>query len=406
MPDIDHGPSHRPAGHDAPPDLTRTGADPRQRLAEGPLAPARRVPIATILTVFGIAILLAALWAWSNLILLTFAAILIAIALRGGGRMMNRHLGISTRIGVLLTALLTVLVIVLLVQSVGPAISTQFNELLRSLPAAWEQVNDWLSTSSVGQFIERQLDPENAEAAAASGGQSGLPAVFGFLTGTITTVFGSLANMVLMITMAIFLALDGPNYRNGALRLVPIPHRPVARGIADEIGTNLGRWMAGQALDMLAVAILTGLGLWLLGMPLAMVLGLIAGLTNIIPYVGPFLSGVPAVLFALTQGFDMAVYVLLLFIFVQQFEGNVLLPLIQKYASDMPPVLTVMGIVAFGSLFGFAGIVLATPLVLVFMVLVRRIYIEGILGDRLPPPEDAADDEDAKQDHAADSPSA
>ena len=316
---------------------------------------------------------------------------------------MNRYLGINTRVGVLLTALVTVLILFLLVQGVGPAISAQFNELLRGLPAAWDQVNDWLSTSSVGQFIERQLDPENAEGAAAGGGQSGLPAVFGFLTGTITTVFGGVANMVLMITMAIFLALDGPNYRNGALRLVPIPHRPEAREITDELGTTLGRWMAGQALDMLAVAVLTGLGLWLLGMPLAMVLGLIAGLTNIIPYVGPFLSGAPAVLFALTQGFDMAVYVLLLFIFVQQFEGNVLLPLIQKYASDMPPVLTVMGIVAFGSLFGFAGIVLATPLVLVFMVLVRRIYVEGILGDTLPPPDDAQPEEDGR-DGAANSP--
>ena len=115
-------------------------------------------------------------------------------------------------------------------------------------------------------------------------------------------------------------------------------------------------------------------------------LGLIAGLTNIIPYVGPFLSGAPAVLFALTQGYDMAIYVLLLFVFVQQFEGNVLMPLIQKYASDLPPVLSVMGIVAFGSLFGFAGILLATPLVLVLIVLVKRVYIEGMLGDPPEPP--------------------
>lgn len=356
-------------------------------LAQGPLAPRRPVPLATILTVFGIGILLAALWAWSNLLLLTFAAILVAIALRGGGRLFNRYLGLNMKIGVLLTVLIVAIIIYVLLQSMGPALTAQFNELLRGLPAAWQQVSDWLDSSGFGKFIERQLEP--GQAGSGTGGNvatNGLPQVFGFLTGTITTVFGGLANVVLMITMAIFLALDAPTYRNGALRLVPIPYRPRAGFIADEIGVNLGRWMAGQAVDMLAVAIMTGLGLWLLGMPLAMVLGVIAGLTNIIPYVGPFLSGAPAVLFALTQGFDMAVYVLLLFLFVQQFEGNVLLPLIQKFASDLPPVLTVMAIVAFGGLFGFAGILLATPLVLVIMVLVQRIYVEGILGDAPEPP--------------------
>lgn len=370
----------QPKDHPTPPEKPTS-------LARGPLAPRHAVPIATILTVFGIAILLAALWSWSNLLLLTFAAILVAIALRGGGRLFKRFFGLSMKVGVLLTVLVVAIVIYLLMQSMGPALATQFNELLRGLPAAWQQVSDWLDTSSFGQFIERQLEP--AQDGGGNGGNAaanGLPQVFGFLTGTITTVFGGLANVVLMITMAIFLALDAPTYRDGALKLVPIPYRPRAGAISDELGVNLGRWMAGQAVDMLAVAIMTGLGLWLLGMPLAMVLGVIAGLTNIIPYVGPFLSGAPAVLFALTQGFDMAVYVLLLFLFVQQFEGNVLLPLIQKFASDLPPVLTVMAIVAFGGLFGFAGILLATPLVLVIIVLVQRIYVEGILGDAPVPP--------------------
>lgn len=360
--------------------------DRPDQLAQGPLAPRRPVPVATILMVFGLALLLAALWAWKSLLLLTFAAILVAIALRGGGKLIHRWTGISVKLGVVLTAILVILIAYLLIRSMGPSISAQFNELLRGLPAAWQQVSDWLANSNVGQFIERRLEPSASGGGGGEAAAGGLPGIFSFLTGTITTVFGSAANVVLMLTMAIFLALDGPAYRDGALRLLPIPHRPRGRFIADELDTSLGRWMAGQAVDMLAVALMTGLGLWLLGMPLAMVLGLIAGLTNIIPYVGPFLSGVPAVLFALTQGYDMAIYVLLLFVFVQQFEGNVLMPLIQKYASDLPPVLSVMGIVAFGGLFGFAGILLATPLVLVLIVLVKRIYIEGILGDAPEPP--------------------
>ena len=151
---------------------------------------------------------------------------------------------------------------------------------------------------------------------------------------------------------------------------------------ADELARALGRWMGGQALDMVLVALVTGLGLWLLGVPLALVLGLIAGLTNIIPVVGPFLSGIPAVLFAMTQGFDLAVWVAVLFVVVQQLEGNLLMPLIQRFAADLPPALTVLAILAFGSLFGFAGVVLATPLLLVSIILVKRIYVEDVLGDR------------------------
>ena len=191
-----------------------------------------------------------------------------------------------------------------------------------------------------------------------------------------------MANLVLLVTVAIFLALDAPMYRGGALRLVPLSYRARAGQIADELARALARWMGGQALDMVLVALVTGLGLWLLGVPLALVLGLIAGLTNIIPVVGPFLSGIPAVLFALTQGFDLAVYVALLFVVVQQVEGNLLMPLIQRYAADLPPALTVLAILAFGGLFGFAGIVLATPLLLVTIILVKRIYVEDVLGDR------------------------
>lgn len=340
------------------------------------------VPFATIVAVFAIGLLLAAIWTWSRVLLMGFAAVLVAIALRAGAAALNRRLGLGYKPGVLVTALATTGLFVALFMAAGPAVSKQFTELLGSLPEAWRQVENWLDGSSFGQFIERRID---AGGGAPSSGAttSSLPSIFGYLTGTITTVFGGLANIALMLTMAIFLALDAPTYRGGFLRLVPPGYRARSAGIVDECGVALGRWMGGQALDMLVVALLTALGLWLLGVPLAMVLGLIAGLTNIIPVVGPFLSGVPAVMFALTQGVDQAVYVALLFLVIQQIEGNILMPMIQKYAAHLPPVLTVLAIVAFGSLFGMFGVILATPLLLVSIILVQRLYVEDVLGDNL-----------------------
>lgn len=344
-------------------------SDPRPRLHPGPIA----VGLAAVLA-------LAAVWKWSNVLLLGFGAILIAIALRAGAAFLNRRAGLGFKPGVLLSALAAILVIAGIVAWAGPSISDQFRQLIGSLPDAWDQVEAWLGESSFGQFLERRI--ENAQEGGEGAQGTGIPSVFSYLTGTLTTVFGGVANVVLLVTVAIFLALDAPMYRGGALRLVPPSYRARAGRIADELARALARWMGGQALDMVLVALVTGLGLWLLGVPLALVLGLIAGLTNIIPVVGPFLSGVPAVLFALTQGFDMAIYVALLFVFVQQIEGNLLMPLIQRFAADLPPALTVLAILAFGSLFGFAGIVLATPLLLVSIILVKRIYVEDVLGDQ------------------------
>ena len=220
--------------------------------------------------------------------------------------------------------------------------------------------------------------------------------VFGVLRGTVNAVIGGIANLVLIITVAIFLALHPQPYIHGLLRLVPIVHRDHAAEILREIGDKLWSWLAGQSLDMLIVAVLTGGGLWLLDIPLALVLGIIAGLTNAIPFIGPFLSGVPAVLFSLTQGPRDAFYVLLLFIAIQQLEGNVIMPLIQRRAAGLPPVMTIFGVIVFGVLFGLPGILVAAPLMVVAMVLVQRLYIEGVLGDDLPDhvPDDKPEDGD------------
>lgn len=349
------------------------------------------VPFAAILTVFGLGLLVAAIWTWSNVLLMGFAAILVAIALRTTAAFGQRHLNIPLKPAVLLTVIAVSALFFALFSMTGPAVSQQFNQLLQSLPSAWKQVNDWLDISSIGQFIERRIDTTGGGSGGGTGGTS-LPSIFGYLTGTITTVFGGLANLVLMLTMAIFLALDAPVYSGGFLRLVPLSYRSRASDIMNECGSALARWMGGQLLDMVIVALLTGLGLWLLDVPLAMVLGLIAGLTNIIPIIGPFMSGIPAVMFALTQGVDQAVQVALLFVVIQQVEGNILMPMIQKYAAHLPPVLTILAIVAFGGLFGMFGIILASPLLLVAIILVHRLYVEDVLGDK----------RDAKRRHAGD----
>jgi predicted PurR-regulated permease PerM len=133
---------------------------------------------------------------------------------------------------------------------------------------------------------------------------------------------------------------------------------------------------------MLIVSVATSVGLTLLGVPLALILGIIAGLLDFIPYVGPILAGVPAVLLALTISPDMAVYTLLLFVGIQLVEGYILQPLIEARAVDLAPAMVIVMQLVFGTLFGFAGVALATPLAAGLAVLVEMLYIEDVLGDR------------------------
>ena len=362
---------------------------PSPRPERGVEVSRRPVPLPTILTVFAIAIGLLMVWKLSFVLLMGFAGVLVAIALRMSANYLSRWLPISPTVGVFLVMALVIVALMALIMNAGPQITQQMRQLIAALPEAWRQVMAWLSSSTLGNLVIDQVS-EGARAAQ-SGAEAARPSastftgILGFLRGTLNAATGSIANLVLIVTVAIFLAINPGPYIQGALQLVPIHHRARAADILKELGDKLWSWLAGQSLDMLVVAAMSGFGLWMLGIPLALALGIIAGITNAIPYIGPFLGGTPAVLFALTQGPRDALYVLILFIVIQQLEGNVIMPLIQRNAAGLPPVMTIFGVIAFGVLFGLAGLLVATPLMVVAMVLVQRLYIEGVLGDTLPP---------------------
>jgi predicted PurR-regulated permease PerM len=132
---------------------------------------------------------------------------------------------------------------------------------------------------------------------------------------------------------------------------------------------------------MTVVALLTVLGLWALGIPLALTLGLFAGLIKFIPNFGPILSALPPVLLALLSGPRQALWVVLLYLGIQTLESYVITPLVQQKVVSLPPVLVISAQLLAGSLFGFAGLALATPLLAVAMVLARTLYLEDVLGE-------------------------
>jgi predicted PurR-regulated permease PerM len=154
----------------------------------------------------------------------------------------------------------------------------------------------------------------------------------------------------------------------------------------EESETALRLWLRGQLIAMVVVGLLTGIGLWLLGLRSALVLGLLAGLLEFVPFLGPFLAAVPAILLALAVSPDLALWVLLLYVGVQQIEGYVLTPMVQQYAVELPGVILLFSLIGFGILFGMLGVILAAPLTVVCYVLVKRLYVIEALHTPTPIP--------------------
>jgi predicted PurR-regulated permease PerM len=170
------------------------------------------------------------------------------------------------------------------------------------------------------------------------------------------------------------------------MKLVPAGKRSLIGEAMMDSERALRLWLKGQLIAMIIVGVLTGVGLWLLGVPSAMVLGLLAGLLEFIPFAGPIISAIPAILIALAAGPDLALWVALLYVAVQQLEGALVQPLVQQYAVELPGVVLLFALIAFGTVFGAIGVILAAPLAVVTYVLVKRLYVQEALDTPTPIP--------------------
>jgi predicted PurR-regulated permease PerM len=201
------------------------------------------------------------------------------------------------------------------------------------------------------------------------------------VTGLASTTLGVVMNIVVVVIIVLYLATQPAMYAGGIKRLLPLRSRDRAGEVLGVLDEALGRWLIGRCSLMLVNGGLTAAGLWLLGMPLALTLGLLAGLLNFVPNFGPLIAALPAVLIAFLQGPQHALYVALLYVAVQTMDGYLLTPLVDRRSVELPPVLTIAAQVLLGLLFGFVGLLVASPLAATVLLLVKMLYIEDVLGD-------------------------
>lgn len=324
--------------------------------------------------VAGIALALAVLTLTAQVLLLVFAGILLSILLRAVADGINVALGIGP--GWSLAAALTgiVLTVALGAWLLLPDILSQSRELVDQLPRGWDELQQRLSgifgnTGMIDYAFDRVASPSRGAVQDIVGG------VFGVVSGTI----GVLGSGLVILFTGIYLAADPQTYRHGLIRLVPPAHRERAERLVDEIDRVLLWWLIGKLFDMALIGVLTYLGLWALGMPLALSLALIAALLTFVPNFGPIIAAAPAVLIALGDGLNQAALVVLLYVTVQAVESYVVTPLIQQRTISMPPALTLAMQLVAAVLLGVLGLALATPLTATGIVLIRELYVKGVL---------------------------
>lgn len=189
--------------------------------------------------------------------------------------------------------------------------------------------------------------------------------------------FGALSGAAMMLVIGLYLAMAPRVSRYGLVRLMPLSVRARIDEVLVTCDKPLSRWLLGQSESMLFVGATTALGLWLLDVPLALSVGVLSGLLAFIPFFGAIAGGLLAVLLGFMQGSETALYVLRLALVIKQIEGNVLMPLVERWAVGLPPVLGIAATVMLGLMFGLLGVLLAAPAMIALRV--EGLYIKGVL---------------------------
>ena len=335
-----------------------------------------RLFVRRVLIVLGLAALFFLVWQLRGLLLMLFGAVVIATIFRAIADAICRFTRLPSTVATILSVLIILGTLAGLIALFGAHVGQQVKTLRETLPTAWHALEQRIGDIGLAEQFDRLV----ATISTPGGGS-----LSGFGR-ALLSVGSGIADMLVVIFAGIYLATQPNFYRTGAIKLVPPARRKIATEAMLESERALRLWLKGQAIAMVVVGLLTGFGLWMLGMPSAFVLGLMAGLLEFIPFAGPIIAAIPAVLLALAVSPELGLWVILLYLAVQQFEGNVLTPLVQQYAVDLPGAVLLFSLIGFGTLFGTLGVILAAPLAVVSLVLVKRLYVIETLDTPTPIP--------------------
>lgn len=302
-----------------------------------------------------------------DVLLLIIAGSLIAVYFRGFSGFIRNKTGWSSRITMTISVAGSILFIAGIVWLIGSEMQSQLSQLSKTLPDTYEDAKDYLNQSWAGREIL-----ERWSATRSSGKLSEVFSRF------FRTTFGLLGDVYVILLIGAYLTAAPYLYTKGIRRLVPPKGRQKADEVLEHLGRNMKQWLTGKIFAMFVVFVLTAIGLKIMGMPMWLALAIIAGFLNFIPNFGPLIAMIPAVLVALSMGPQTALYVIGLYLLVQFLESNLITPKVQQRLTSVPPALIIISQLIVATFAGIWGIILATPIILIVIILIKDLYIKKV----------------------------
>jgi predicted PurR-regulated permease PerM len=372
----------------------------------------------TAALVIGMYLVVQLVWFAHFLFLVAFLGVLFGLAVSAGvDRLEGLHIRRGAGAAIIVVAFFGVLVG--FGALMAPTLHDQSVELRRRLPDAVDRVELWMNTHRTGflglivnSFTEAPVDT-TAQAAVTppppgtppstepdsislnatlrhrvgSGFSDVTKFLFPFLSSTLAVVSG----FVIIVFLAIYIGADPEMYRRGIMHLFPHRKRERAGEVLSAIASVLRKWLVTQLIAMLTIGVISTIVLLIMRVEAAFALGLIAGLLEFVPTIGPLLSAIPAVAMGFIDSPEKALWVAVAYWGIQFFENHVLIPLLMKGGIDLPPALTIFSQALMALIFGFLGLMCAVPILAATMVAVKMLYVEGVVGDpQIGPGEDPA----------------
>ncbi len=260
----------------------------------------------------------------------------------------------------------------------GTQLASELQDVFSRADKAMRTLIDELHRSQLGQMALSHLQGSDFS-------------ITGFLGSFVTLSARLLEAAILTVAAGVYLAAQPDLYRKGTAQLFPLGRQAFVEETIDDIGRALRLWLLGQAIQMCLIGALTTAAVWLIGLPSPIALGAIAGIAEFIPYLGPILASIPAVLVATTNGFYPALWTIVAYLIIHQIESNLIVPMVERRLVFVPPAVLLLSIVAVTEIFGTIGIIFAAPMTVIVFVAVKKLYVRDSLGQPTELPGESAD---------------
>ncbi|MEC4819679.1 MAG: AI-2E family transporter [Scytonema sp. PMC 1069.18] len=319
------------------------------------------------------------LWQIRQIVLILFAAVVLATVLNQVVQLLQK-VRIKRGFAIAITVILLLIILAGFLALIAPRLINQLQELTDIMPNVLDRIRYW-NTWLRDVIPEQALEEIRGLRYLTQGLQSWLNQILNNFFAFIRNSLNIILYFLLFLALTIMLLANPSPYRQGFILLFPAFYRRRVDEILSKCAKSLVGWIKGTLLTMLLIGVLSYIGLLLLGVRLPLINAVLAGLLEFIPNVGPTLSVIPPVLMALLDAPWKAGAVVALYFGIQQIESLVVVPLIMESQVSLLPVVTLLAVVVFASFFGFLGLFLAIPLVIVFQIWIQEVLVKDVLND-------------------------